>query len=543
MSRPQPPILEGLVFALIPAHRSLLDHSGDDRHPTFAGTGLSWIRQNGVYQIRAESTGRLVVPNDPTLEAVTDNSLFVAGNWADDPADRRVFSKRDAGGTQIDVRLTNTTRVRLYDGVDNRTAELGTWRGVRSWCAAMPSGQIATLYRNGIEHVAFTGTTTITPDDADISLLNYYTGANPCIYPVRSLLLYNRVITANENSDLAVWSDSLSSPELSPNRRYWDRGRRVPNGSAGGEIVAYDCGEIVAREIADRTGHGNHGSVSGSIAPEFTEVGRAARFDGVTGEIAVPDDATLDDYTDELTIEGLIRYDALTDTAPLLHREGAFSVHTDAAGLAYATFGTSGKAWAATSKSAGAVFVVGLWHHVALVYEDGVGVKIYVDGDLAVTDATFTGTVLKPAAGLYIGRYGAAGARLTGAVQFARLLNQAWTAGEVKARAARVAGIVLFNEDWSYPPTVVDATTGMLAGSGWRVEAGTWALGEDSDGPYAACVANGQLRYHGLPGADDWATAVFEERSGTPTLTKNADNLQIDALAGEQIGLVRLTLG
>ncbi|MFH1265294.1 MAG: LamG-like jellyroll fold domain-containing protein, partial [Planctomycetota bacterium] len=224
------PVTDGLVLAIVPARRSLLDFSGAGRHPTIAGAGLGWVRQGGVYQLRGQGTGRLVVAHDATLDALTDFTLCCSGTFGGIAAQRRVLSKEDAGGVQVDVYLDAGTEVEINDGANIRVASVGSWAGVRSFAIAQQSGAIGDLYTNGAFKAAFDGITTVTADDADVTILNYYDGSTPSTDGYSAQLLYNRVLTADEISATAAFTDSLSSPEISPNRRYFDRGSWVANG-------------------------------------------------------------------------------------------------------------------------------------------------------------------------------------------------------------------------------------------------------------------------------------------------------------------------
>ena len=85
--------------------------------------------------------------------------------------------------------------------------------------------------------------------------------------------------------------------------------------------------------------------------------------------------------------------------------------------------------------------------------------------------------------------------------------------------------------------TLADETSGLLSNTEFSINSGTWAIAEDADGKYVSCVANGQLEY-GLIGASGYTTDLFDADGAA--LTKNANNIQIDATAGDIIRAVRL---
>jgi hypothetical protein len=225
------PVRDGLVLAVIPATRSLLDHSGAGRHPTQAGSGLGWIRLNGVEQLRASGTGRLVVANDATLQAVTDFSVFMAGDCHERGAFNRILNKRQAGGIQIDLYKDSGTDVEIYDGTATRSASIGSWAGVKSFAVNVDSGVLGTLFANGAHKSDFSTAPVITADTADVTLFNYYTGNAPFVDHCKALLWYSRVLSANENSLIHAWSEALTSPFIPADRRYFDMGSLVPDGN------------------------------------------------------------------------------------------------------------------------------------------------------------------------------------------------------------------------------------------------------------------------------------------------------------------------
>lgn len=88
--------------------------------------------------------------------------------------------------------------------------------------------------------------------------------------------------------------------------------------------------------------------------------------------------------------------------------------------------------------------------------------------------------------------------------------------------------------------TTANQTSGFLSNSIFTINSGTWSVVDIGTQKVLNCVANGQLQLF-FAGADNLTTTTFETISGTPTITKNALNIQLDALAGEQIGIIRLS--
>jgi len=89
--------------------------------------------------------------------------------------------------------------------------------------------------------------------------------------------------------------------------------------------------------------------------------------------------------------------------------------------------------------------------------------------------------------------------------------------------------------------SVANVTSGLLENTGFTVNTGTWKV-SDRDGfnKVLECVADGQIEQP-LGGVSGWTTNTFELVSGTPTLIKNATNIQIDAVAGDKVGVISLS--
>ena len=93
-------------------------------------------------------------------------------------------------------------------------------------------------------------------------------------------------------------------------------------------------------------------------------------------------------------------------------------------------------------------------------------------------------------------------------------------------------------KDWNV--SIANVTSGFLGNSGWTVNSGTWKIVDNGEYKVLSCIATGQLT-RWLEGASGMTTTTFEQVSGTPTLTKNANNLQIDAITGAKVGIISLT--
>ena len=232
MSRFLPPITDGLELAILPYTASLLDYSGNGRHPTQVGSKIQWIKSGGVWRLHGGVSGWLEVANDAALQAMTDQSIFVGGDLGRFSTTEYILSKHNAGGSQIRLYgdATGVGRLRLYDGVGTQNADFDL-ANRRSVCVTLVSGEKANAWADGVFQDEFGAASTIVGGTQETTLFNRYTGNSPMVsWGVSVLLWYDRTLDAYENSKLHAWSESLHSPSLPHNRTYFDLGSLVSNG-------------------------------------------------------------------------------------------------------------------------------------------------------------------------------------------------------------------------------------------------------------------------------------------------------------------------
>jgi hypothetical protein len=213
----------------------------------------------------------------------------------------------------------------------------------------------------------------------------------------------------------------------------------VSNGTTpppSGLVGAWSFDEGTGTAVADKSGRGNTGTVSGAAWTAAGRYGGALNFDGVNDWVTVPDHASLD-TTGPLTLEAWVRPDTLGTWDTVVMKEGVGS-------FAYALYGTT--EWAAPSgwaRDAVAEAPQGLqalaWSHLAYTY-DGLTSKLYVNGALvASTAAAFT--LPNTAQPLRIGGNGVwATEFFDGLIDDVRVYNRPLSAAEVSADMAKGVG-------------------------------------------------------------------------------------------------------
>jgi hypothetical protein len=197
--------------------------------------------------------------------------------------------------------------------------------------------------------------------------------------------------------------------------------------------------------VADGSGWGGSGAVSGGATWAAGVGGSALRFDGVSGRAAVPDSAALD-VSAAVTVAAWVRPERLGTQYVVKKAEG---YEVDGYELGLASTGrpffrvnqaSAGDAHRASAPAA-APADGRTWTHLVGVY-DGTRVRLYVDGveRVSVAGPAAVGTNSLP---LVLGDQPGGGYPLRGAVDAVRVYDRALTAAQVATlhdgEAARVA--------------------------------------------------------------------------------------------------------
>jgi len=191
-------------------------------------------------------------------------------------------------------------------------------------------------------------------------------------------------------------------------------------------------------KVDDYSTTGSHDGTAGSgvtlnsatIIDNYTDATGSASLDGTSnGTITVPDDDALDFGTDvDFAIEAWI---CTTDAGATVFNKGDtyggywMRVENDGNLKFNLDFGSTGL-------NAKTTFTVndGDWHHVVGVADRDVGVELWVDGSLAVSNGLYDGNDVSSALDLQIGMLGT-GSPLTGSIDEVAIYNRVLTAAEV----------------------------------------------------------------------------------------------------------------
>ena len=198
-----------------------------------------------------------------------------------------------------------------------------------------------------------------------------------------------------------------------------------------GLVAAYSFDAGSGTTVADLSGTGNPGTISGATWSTAGKYGGALSFDGVNDLVTVADAPSLD-LTTALTLEAWARPSAVTSWRTVMLKEQAGQ-------LVYALYANND-----ASRPSGHVFIGGdrelrgtaqlapdVWTHLALTY-DGANLRIYVNGTQAASLA-LTGAIAASTGALRIGGNTIWSEWFGGLIDDVRLYNRALTQAQIQS--------------------------------------------------------------------------------------------------------------
>ena len=201
-----------------------------------------------------------------------------------------------------------------------------------------------------------------------------------------------------------------------------------------GLVAGFGFEEGAGTAVADASGLGNNGSISGATWSTAGKNGKALSFDGVNDMVTVADANSLD-LTTGMTLEAWVRPTALGSAwRTVLFKE-------QPGNMAYGLYAGNGSApsaglWIGDERTAVGTGALPLntWSHLAATY-DGAALKLYVNGALVRTTA-YAGSIVTSASPLRIGGNSVWPEWFAGLIDEVRVYNRALSATEIAALAA-----------------------------------------------------------------------------------------------------------
>ena len=207
----------------------------------------------------------------------------------------------------------------------------------------------------------------------------------------------------------------------------------VSNTSAQqGLVAAYSFNEGTGTTVADASGTGNTGTISGATWTASGKFGGALSFDGVDDWVTV-NDAPVLDLTTGMTIEAWVTSTALNGWETVIFKEmpGDHAYVLYAAGDSTVPIAGIRRNGTIHAVSATSAMPVGTWVHLAVTY-DGANLGLYVNGTLVRTTAV-TGPIDVTQGPLRLGGNSVWAEWFNGLIDEVRIYNRALTAAEIQS--------------------------------------------------------------------------------------------------------------
>jgi hypothetical protein len=153
--------------------------------------------------IHADSADVTTVSDNANLQLAT-GSIFVLVDLQNMRADydQVLVSKRDAGGTNYALSIDKSTqKLIFYDGSNSRSST-STVLGAKSLGATFATNYAAIAYMDGVSDGAFDGASTVTVDDADLTIGGIWTSNYQQQNPIGAVVIVNRILSEGEMARL-----------------------------------------------------------------------------------------------------------------------------------------------------------------------------------------------------------------------------------------------------------------------------------------------------------------------------------------------------
>jgi hypothetical protein len=248
--------------------RDVTDKSGNSNDGVMTDT--QWTNEGLQFN---STTDKVAVADSVELQ-LTEGTIIVFGNLQNSSSTSQFVSKVDVGGVNYDFGCASTPRLQFYDGSNVRT--LGTSLDGKKYSAVnFKSGETPEGFVDGVSVGSFSGSVTVTTDDAPINIGNYAIVARNLGMVLKAVLIINRKLTATEHAQLYGELSNFSAPTSVID--YVQRPLGVdPNES--GLAAGYNMRPI-GNTLPDISSGGNDGTISGAIH-RSTPLGGSLYFDG-----------------------------------------------------------------------------------------------------------------------------------------------------------------------------------------------------------------------------------------------------------------------
>ena len=211
-----------------------------------------------------------------------------------------------------------------------------------------------------------------------------------------------------------------------------------PDPAPPGLVASYGFNEGSGGSVADGSGNGNTGTISGATRTSGKN-GGALSFDGTNDLVTVPDAAALD-LTTGMTLEAWVNPSLLSNswrTVLLKERPGGmvYALYAAGAGGRPGGYFVSGDEFSALSPN---VLPLNAWTHLATTY-DGSVLRLYVNGTQVASEA-HAGSMAPSTGALKIGGNNVWPEWFRGLIDDVRVYDRALTAAQIQSDRDRAVG-------------------------------------------------------------------------------------------------------
>jgi hypothetical protein len=205
---------------------------------------------------------------------------------------------------------------------------------------------------------------------------------------------------------------------------------------SAGLVGAWGFNEASGTTVADASGNGNTGTISGATRTTGGKFGGALSFNGTSDWVTVPDSASLD-VTTGVTMEAWVRPTAVGSLwrCVLLKEQPSSLIYALYAGDSTGKAATDVFTTADKGLSGGTATPLNAWTHLAATY-DGATQRLYVNG-VQVASKAVTGAIKVSSGALRIGGDASWNNEwFAGLIDEVRVYNRALSATEIQADMA-----------------------------------------------------------------------------------------------------------
>ena len=196
---------------------------------------------------------------------------------------------------------------------------------------------------------------------------------------------------------------------------------------------AWAFNETSGTSVADKSGTGNVGTISGATRTTAGKFGRALSFDGVNDFVSIPDAASLD-LTRGMTLEAWVNPSSVSGGRTAIFKENraaghqAYSLYATLPGSKPAAEVATGPSY--TTLTGTKTLAANTWSHVAATF-DGTTLKVFRNG-AQIGSRALSGSLVNSSNALKIGGNAIWSEWFKGKIDEVRVYNTARTAAQIK---------------------------------------------------------------------------------------------------------------